>query len=129
MTIALAIDGPLGDSATGEDPAVAIRPMLTACILRGDLGFASELADPSDDRIVEHSASLEVFDQCGQGHVGRRDQIVFQTVEVIPVGVPEVLPVVVPIDRNNRDTMFDQTSCHQDALAMDVATVSIPSLS
>ena len=77
VAIALTIDKAFGDSSTGENTAVAIGPMLSTCIGSGDLRFASKLAHPSDDGIVEHSSCFEIFDQRRECRIGRWDQVVF----------------------------------------------------
>ena len=57
------------------------------------VGRPAELAAPDDERLVEHAALLEVFDQGGRrlvdvaGHLG---QLVLQAAVVIPVAVVEL---------------------------------------
>ena len=92
------------------------RPQFAAC---------AEFAHPGDDRVVEHAAPFEILEQRRQCLVGGRNQIVFEPVEVVAVRVPEVAAIVVPIDRHERDAMLDQAARKQDALAVDVAAVSI----
>ena len=61
----------------------------------------------------------------GEAAVGRGHQAVLQVVEVVAVGVPEVLAVVVPVDRHQRDARLDQASAEQEALAVDVPAVGV----
>lgn len=61
MSVAFTVDVSSFDTTPCEDSAVAVGPMFSAGVIRGDLGSSSEFTDPSDDCIVEHTPFFEVF--------------------------------------------------------------------
>ena len=94
MLVAFAVNHSWLDPTPGQETAVTERPMLAAGIVLRDLRLPSELADPGHDRFVQHAPFFQILQQCGQGHVGRRDQVVLHAVEVVTMRVPKVFSVV-----------------------------------
>ena len=104
------VDGASGDSSTGEKAAIAAGPVLAAGVAGGDLRFAAKFADPADECVAEHLPLFEIAEQGGQRLIGRRDQVILQAVEVVTVGVPKGLVIVVPVDADHRHAVFDETT-------------------
>ncbi len=100
-------NGAATHSGSGQDGRVAMRPVLTAAAA-DDPRRAAEFADPDDERLIEHAATVEVFEQRREPLVGRGHQAVLELIEVVAVGVPEVLAVVVPVDCHQADARLDQ---------------------
>ena len=126
--IGRAVDKSPAHSRTGQYGRVTVRPVLTAAIGLVDPRRAAELANPDHERLVEQAAAVEVFQQGREALVGRRHQTILQMVEIFAVGVPEVLSVVVPVDRHQPDARFDQAAAQQEALTMNVPAVAIAQL-
>lgn len=122
------VDAAAVDTGTGDQSTVAEGMMFAAGICGGDLWTASEFTDPDDQGVIQHVAIAQIGQHGGQGLISWRNQVTFQTYEVVPVSVPEVLPVVVPVDRHEGDTVFQQATCQQDALTVDVAAIAIASV-
>ncbi len=107
---------------------VTVGPVLTPAVCLVDTRRAAELTDPHDERLVEQAAAVEVVQERREALVGRRHQTILKVMEIIAVGVPEVLSVVVPVNRHQADAGFDQAAAQQEALTMDVAAVAIAQL-
>ena len=60
--------------------------------------------------------------------VGRGHEAVLEVVEVVGMRVPEVLAVVVPVDRHQADPRLDEPAGEQEALAVDVSAVAVAGL-
>jgi hypothetical protein len=56
---------------------------------------------------VEHAAVGEVGEDGGEGLIGGWDEVAFEALEVIAVSVPEILAVVMPVDGDEGDTVFE----------------------
>ena len=112
VSVAFSVNVSAFDSATCEDSAVAIRPVFSSSVIGGDLGSSSELTDPSDECIVEHAPFFEVFEECHECSLGWRYQVILESFEVIAMGIPKILTIIVPIDTYEGDVVFKQSSCH-----------------
>jgi len=98
--------------------------MISAGVFLGDLGASTEFSDPDHERFVEESTLVEVVEECREGFVGWRGQVVSEPFEIVAVRVPEVLVVLMPVDADETASGFDEASGHQYALTVNVATVA-----
>ena len=57
--------------------------MMVSAAARVDAGSAAEFAEHADDRVVEHSAIAEVFDQRGEGPIELRAEQPFVVAYVL----------------------------------------------
>ena len=101
-----------------------MRPVLAAAAA-DDPRRAAELADPDDERLIEQAATVQVVEQRREPLVGRGHQAVLELIEVVAVRVPEVLAVVVPVDRHQADARLDQPTRQQEALTVDVPPIAV----
>ena len=98
----------------------------TACI---DLWRPAELAHPNDQCFVEQPAIGKVLQQRRIREVHRRHQCFLQALAVLGMRVPSgrncvvVLPTC-PIDMNEGNTCFDQSSRQQHALSEPISPVA-----
>ena len=119
------MDVATADAGPGENGRVTLRPMLAAAVGPDDPRRAAEFADPDDQRFVEQAASIQVVEQGGETLVGRGHQAVLELIEIVAVRIPEVLSVVVPVDRHQADARLDEPARQQQALAVDVPAVAV----
>jgi hypothetical protein len=123
--VAFAEYGASANATAGDEGVVAPRMMFPSGIGDRDLGAASEFAGPDDEGVVEQTAVIQVFENRGEGLIGGRDQVAFESLEVVAVCIPEVLAIVVPVDGNEGNAMFEEPASEEDGLSMDVAAVAI----
>ncbi len=123
--VAFTVNGSASNSGTCDKSTVAERMMFATGVAGCDLRPTTEFADPDNQSIVQHAAISEICQHGGKSHVGRRNQIVLQSLEVVAVRVPEALAIIVPVDTNIRHSELQQSPSHQHALTVDVATVTI----
>lgn len=71
------------------------------------MGASTEFAGPDDECVVEHAAVGEVGEDGREGLIGGWDEVAFEALEVIAVSVPEILAVVMPVDGDEGDTVFE----------------------
>ena len=102
-----------------------MRPVLAAAVGLGNARRPAELADPDDEGLVEEPARAEVIEERREPLVGRRHQSILKLVEVVTVGVPEVLAVVMPVDCDQTDARFDKSAAKQQALPVNVPAVAV----
>src|SRR5436305_1313015 len=79
------------DARAGQHGRVAPRPVLAPGVAGRDLGGAAELADPDDQGLVEQAPGVHVVEQGREAAVGGGHEAILEVVEVVAVGVPEVL--------------------------------------
>ena len=58
---------------------------------RVDFRSPSEIAEPDNERIIEHSAQTQVFEQGGETVVEAGEQAILQAVEVVRVCIPATI--------------------------------------
>ena len=96
-----------------------------------DLRRSAELAHPHDQRLFQKPARLHIFDQCGDGQIGIRQQPIPELVEIVAVRVPAVALAADKlrvVDRYKPHARLDQTPGQQTALAVGVSAVSVAEL-
>ena len=112
--VGLAVDLAAAGAAAGHPHREAARVVVAAVVVLGEPALAvdgaAELSAPDDERVVEHSALLEVLDQRVAGLV---DVLALAGHTAVDVGV--VVPVVV-VDLDEADAAFDQAAGHEHAV-------------
>lgn len=123
--VAGTVNGTAADAAACEETAVAPGVVFTSRIAGCNLRSATEFSRPDHKGVIEHPAVFEIREHGAERLVSRRNQIVFETLKIVAVCVPEVTAVVVPVDRDEGNSVFQQSAGQQHALSMDVAAVAI----
>ena len=100
------------DAAAGEPHGEGIDVVVAAGALAH--GGAAEFAAPDDERVVEHAAFLEVFDESGAGLVGIAGGFGHGFLD-IAVMVPCAV-----VELNEADSAFGETAC-EEAIASEGA--------
>ena len=85
-------------------------------------GGPSEFAAGDDERGLQQSAIVQVFDKRRVGTVEDRTEQVGQLREVVLVSIPAGIHAVgfcfvLPVDGDKRDARFDETTRHQQTLS------------
>lgn len=126
MRIAGPIHRSAPDAAARQQTGVAARPVFASGVALRNLRPATELTNPRDDRFLQQTAVAQIIQQRAQRTIRRWNQVILQAVEVVAVSVPEVLAVVVPVHRDQRNTAFHQSPGQEHALTMNVPAIAIP---
>ncbi len=125
--VAGSVNGTAANATSGKQAAVAPRVMFATGVAGCDLWPTSELSGPDDKCVIEHSAIFKIAEHCAESLIGWGYQVVFQSLKVVSVSVPEVAAVVVPVDGDEGHAVFKKSSSQQHALAMNIAAISITS--
>lgn len=142
LFVAGAVDGAAADAAAGEDAGVGEGPMVAA-VVAVDVGGASEFADAGDDGFVEEASEGEVFEEGAVGLVeggeavagGEHFVAVHAAFEITDaaVDIPDVVDLGSgsdehPVDSDEADASFDESSGGEEAFAVFVAAVAVAGL-
>src|SRR5580693_6248735 len=86
---------------------------------------AAELAHPDDECLIEQAATVHVVEQRREPLIGWGHQAILELIEVVTVRVPEVLAIVVPVDRDQADARLDEPTRQQETLTVDVPPIAV----
>lgn len=114
------------ETSSDEEVRIGAAPVASAFSFKARC--AAHLVHHQHQRVVEHAASFEVANQCGEGHVQARKQFVRQTVVVIDVRVPAgvELAELIPHDGHESAASLDQAPGLQRRLAEQRHAVFVP---
>src|SRR5690349_16052064 len=104
------------DAAAGEPDGETVDVMIAA-IAALDAGRAAEFRAPDDERLVEHAAAFEVFEQRGDRWIDLSAQAAVASTQV-RVRVPGPCPAVGAMeDLDEANATLGKSSCGQTQLA------------
>lgn len=125
--VAFAEDRASANASACDERTVAPGVVFASGVGGRDLRASSEFSGPDDECVVEHTAVSEVGEDSGEGLIGGRDEVVFQALEVVTVSIPEVLAIVMPVNGDEGDAVFEQSAGEEDALTVDISAIAIAS--
>ena len=119
---------PAPDARPGQRDRKDVSPVIAPGIAV-ELGRASELAQPDDQRLVEQSPLRQILQQRGIRLIHHRHQEVLARLRVCRVRVPSPLVGLVldarPVDPHDRRAGLDQSPGQQHALGIARSSVAI----
>src|ERR1043165_5273909 len=125
-----AVDLAAANAAASEGNGKHMAPMVAAGI-RVDPWRSAELAHPDDERVVKHSAGVQVLEQCGISPVHRRHQDLLQPLGISLVRGPrrvartDFARFAGPVDLDQTNARFNQAASEQAALPELVPAIAI----
>ena len=86
---------------------------------RIDRRGSTKFTHPDHQRFFQTPRLRKIIQHGTQRAISRWNQVVLQAIKVVAVRVPEVLAVIVPVDRDERDPLIEQPPGQQHALPMN----------
>lgn len=117
------------DPPSCEGDRVTKGKMIAACVPI-DLRRAAEFSKPTDEGFIQLTTLVQVFEQCARRLIQRRQHVVLQAVEIVPVGIEMVAGRPIEIARGavngrQRNTGVRKAPSQEDALPANVIAVGI----
>ena len=124
--IARAERDPAPNTATCQDDAIAVRPVIAAGVTV-NLGRSPKFTHGNHQGFIKQPAAREIIDQGGKRLIGGWNQIVLEPSEDVFVGIPVgcLAVILTVVDRHESDSSFYQATGKENALPQLVPTIAI----